>query len=129
MKRPFLESIEFALAVSATLDHRSTRVPQISVEPLLPQHRGERGQERHYEACVQEGSGGDDFCGRVLLDRRDDGGFVWDYGMVKGEEDCAKERHGLVVWVRLELGINVDNEGRADCREQTRLRDIEGVRW
>ena len=49
--------------------------------------------------------------------------------MVEGEEGRAKEHHRLVIWVWLEFGIDVDDEGRADCREQTRLRDIEGMRW
>ena len=55
------------------------------------------------------------------MDRGDDGRFVWDSRMVKCEEDCAEEGHGLVIWIRLKLGINVDHEGRTDCREQACL--------
>jgi hypothetical protein len=42
---PFLEPIAFALAVSATLDHRPARVPQVPVEPLFSQHRDECGEQ------------------------------------------------------------------------------------
>ena len=43
VERPFLEPIAFALTVSTTLDHRTSSMPQVSVQPLLSQHRDESG--------------------------------------------------------------------------------------
>ena len=54
-------------------------------------------------------------------------GLTGDGGLIESEEDCAEEGHGLVVWVGAEIGMDVNDEGRADRREQTRLR--EQVRW
>ena len=49
--------------------------------------------------------------------------MVVTWGCVEGEEDGAEEDCGLIVRVGLEFGIDVDNEGRANGREQTYLRD------
>ena len=43
--------------------------------------------------------------------------------MVEGEENRTKERCGLVIRVGLKFGIDIDDEGRANCREETSLRD------
>ena len=123
VERPFLESCVLSLTVSTTLDHRPARVPHVSVQPLLPQHCDERREQRYQQAGVHETRDGDDLAGRVLLNGQNGGGFVWDCGLVEGEEDGAEEGHGLVVGVGLEFGMDVDDEGRADGREQTRLRD------
>ena len=45
VERPSLQPVEFTLTVSATLDHRPSCMSRVSIEPLLPQHRGERGQQ------------------------------------------------------------------------------------
>jgi hypothetical protein len=47
---------------------------------------------------------------------------VCDCGLVEGKEDRTEENCRLVIGVGLEIRVNVDDEGRADCREQTRLR-------
>ena len=41
--------------------------------------------------------------------------------MIEGEEDGAEEGRGLVVRVGLKVRLDIDDEGRADCREQTGL--------
>jgi len=41
---PRLEPIALALVVSATLDHRPTRIPQVAVKPLFSQHRNKCGE-------------------------------------------------------------------------------------
>ena len=99
VERPLLESIALALTVSTTLDHRPARVPQVTVEPLFAQHRGERGEQRDEKTRVHESSGGDNLAGRAFLDGWYGGGFVGDSGLIEGEENCAQEGCGLVVWI------------------------------
>ena len=41
MEWPLLQSLQFTLTVSTTLDRRPSCFPQVTVEPLLPQHRDE----------------------------------------------------------------------------------------
>ena len=98
-------------------------MPQVSVQPLLPQHRDECGQQRDKKTRVQESSGCDNLPGGALLDKWDSGGFVWDRGVVEGEEDCTKEGCGLVVGIGLKLRVNIDDESGTDSREQAGLRD------
>ena len=86
-------------------------MPQVSIQPLLPQHRDERCEKRHQEARIQETSSGDNLVGRALLDRQNGGGFVWHGGMVESEENRTEERCCLFVGIGSKLGINIDDEG------------------
>ena len=62
----------------------------------------------------------------ITVERR---GIRLGFGLVEGKEDRRKERCRLLVWIRLMFGINVDDEGRADCGEETRLRNkVRGYR-
>lgn len=67
VERPFLEPIVFPLTVSATLNHRPTSMPQVSIQPRLSQHGDECCEKRHQKARIQEASGSDDH-----------GGTAWD---------------------------------------------------
>ena len=96
---------------------------QVSVYPLLPQHRDKRGQQREQKARVQETIDDDDLAGRILLDGQNGVGFIWDCGMIEGEEDGTQEGCRLIVGAWLKLFIDVDNKGRANGREQARLQD------
>ena len=98
---PFLQSVELALTVSATFDHRPTGMSQVPVEPLFAQHRDERGEQRDQKARVHQSSDGDDLAGGTLLDEWNGGGFVRDSRLIEGEEDCAEESCGLLVRVWL----------------------------
>ena len=98
-------------------------MPQVSVQPLLPQHGGECSQQRDHKTSVQEGGGSDDPTGGVSSDGGDNRGFVWDRGTIEGEEDRAEEGCGLVVGIGLKLRVDVDGKSRTDGREQTSLRD------
>ena len=91
VERPLLKSIVFSLTVSATLDHRPTRIPQVSVKPLLPQHRNERGKQRDQETCIHEPGGRDDLAGRVVLGGWNYESFIRNGRLVESEKDCAKE--------------------------------------
>ena len=42
-------------------------------------------------------------------------------GIVDFVDEDAKEGNSLVVWVWLEIGIDLDDEGGGDSREQTSL--------
>ena len=122
MEGPLLESIALALTVSTTLDHRPARVPQVTVEPLLAQHCNECGKQGDQKTRVHESSDSDDLAGRVL-GGWNGGGFVRDSGFIESEEDRAEKSCRLFVRVRLELRMDVDDEGRADGREETGLRE------
>ena len=118
---PLLESIKFALTVFATLNNRPSGVSQVLVEPLLPQHRNKCGQQRDQKAQEQEAVDGDDFAGRMLLDGCNGAGFVWDCGIVEGEEDSMEESCGLITGIWLKLLIDVDDESCANSREKAHL--------
>jgi hypothetical protein len=98
-------------------------MPQVSIQPLLSQHRNERGEKRNQKTREQESGGGDNLARWVFWGSWDGGDFVWDCGTVEGEEDGTEEGHCLVVGVGLELRIDVDDESRANGGEQTRLRE------
>ena len=103
MQWPFLESIAFALTVPATLDHRPARIPQVSVQPLLPQHGDECGEQGDQEARIHEPSYGDDLARWIFLSRWDGGGLAWAGGLIESEEDCAEKGRGLFVGVGLKF--------------------------
>ena len=114
---PFLQPVALALTVSATLDHRPARMPQVPVEPLLAQHRDERGEQRDQETRVHEPSDGDDLGGGTSWDGWNGGGFARDSRLVEGEEDCTEESCGLLVRIWLQPRVDVDDEGGTDGRE------------
>ena len=88
---PSLEPIKFGLTVSATGNHRPTRMLQVSVQPLLPQHCNKRSRKRDQQARIQESSSDHDCALRWPLGSGENSGFVWDCGLVKGEEDRTEE--------------------------------------
>lgn len=96
---------------------------QVSVQPLLSQHRDKGGEKRDQKARIQKGGGGDDLAGGTPLDGWNDSGFARDCGVVKSEEDCAKQSRRLIVGIGLKLWIDVDDESGTNRREQSRLRD------
>ena len=94
---------------------------QVPVEPLLSQHCNECGQQRDQETCVHQARDRDNIIGWVLLDVRNSWSFTRDCRVIEGEEDGAEEGRRLVVGVGLEFRLDIDDEGRADGREQTGL--------
>ena len=121
MEWPFLESVALALTVSASLDHRPARIPQVSIQPLLAQHCDECGEHGDYQTRVHETGHSDDLARRVSRDRWDGRGLTRDGGLIESEENCAEEGGRLLVRIGLEVGMDVDDEGRADSGEQTSL--------
>jgi hypothetical protein len=57
----------------------------------------------------------------MLLNRWNNERFVWDPGMVEGEEDHTEEGCRLAVGIGLKLPVDVDDERGADCGEQAGL--------
>ena len=51
-ERPFLEAIEFALAVARAFNHRSFGVLEVPVYLLLTRYRDERGQRQHQKTRI-----------------------------------------------------------------------------
>jgi hypothetical protein len=123
VQRPLLQPITFSLAVSATLDHRPARIPQVPVQPLLPQHRDECGQQRDQETRIHQAGRGDDLARWAFLNGRNGGGLAGNGGLVEGEEDGTEEGGGLFVGIGLEIRMDVDDKGGADGREQTGLQE------
>ena len=109
MEGPLLEPIALALTVTATLDHRHACVPQVSVEPLLPQHRDECGKQQDHQARVHEGGDRDDLGGRIFLGGWNDGGLAWNGRLIEGEEDCTEESRESFIGIGLEARVNVND--------------------
>jgi len=66
------------------------------------------------------------YCDRLIFARaiphwRSGGDFVRSNGSVEAEEDCAEVGFRSFTGVWLELRLDVDDEGRTDCRERTSL--------
>jgi len=120
---PFLQPIAFTLTVSASLDHRPARILQVSIQPLLAQHGDERGKHGDYETRVHETGHGDDLTRWISLGGLDGRSVTRDGGLIESEEDRAEEGGGLLVRIWLEVRMDVDDEGGADGREQTSLRE------
>ena len=126
MQLPLRQPITFPLAISATLDHRSPKIPQVSGQPLLPQHREERGQQRDQETRIHQARCDNDIARRAPLDGQNGGGLVGSGRLVESEEDGLEEGSGLFVGVGPEIRVDVDDEGRADGSEQAGLREKVG---
>ena len=108
---PFLEPIEFALTVSATLDHRPARITQVPVQPLLAQHGGECSEQGQQKARVHQTGDSDDLARWAFLDRWDGGGLTGDGGLVEGEENGTEEGRRLLVGIGSEARVDIDDEG------------------
>ena len=116
---PFLQSIAFALTVSASLDHRPARILQVSVQPLLAQHRDECGEHGYYQTRIHEAGHGDNLARWIFLGRWDGRGGR----LIETEDKCAEKGGRLLVWIGLEVRMDIDDEGRADGGEQTGLQE------
>ena len=77
---------------------------------MLPQHGNEGSKEGDQETRVHETGGGDDLAGWILLNRWNNGGLAGDGRLIESEEDCTEEGCGLLVWIGLKVGTNVDDE-------------------
>ena len=118
---PFPQPVAFALPVAAALDHRATRIAQVSIQPLLPQHGDECGEKGDQKTCIHEAGDSDDLARWISLNRWDSRSLIGDGGLIESEEDGTEEGSGLLVGIGLEVQMDIDDKRRADGREQTRL--------
>jgi len=98
-------------------------MPQVSVQPLLAQHGDERRQQGDNQTRVHQTRDRDRLARRIFLNRRGGRGITRDGGLVESEENGTEEGGGLFVRIGLEVGVDVDDEGGADGREQTGLQE------
>ena len=100
---PFMEPIELALAVAASLNHRPSFASNIPVELLFSQHCNESGEQRDQQTRIHKTSCYDDRAGGGPLGSRDGGVFAWNGGLVEGEENSTKKNCRLLIGVRCEV--------------------------
>jgi len=121
---PRNDSIEFALSVLAAFDsgpsHVGRRVP---IHPLLSEHREEGGEEGSGETCEEDSLDVNDGVRRAGPLWKG-GRFVSEGGVIDLVDKNAEESGGLVIRVRLEVGVDLDDECGGDGREQTSLRPL-----
>ena len=121
MKVPHLEPIQFLLSVPALVGRRTPAVPEISIDPLLPEHRDKRGEERGRKAGVEQRLDGNNSRRRA---RPGDGAgvCVGEERTVHGMDEDLHVRGSHIVRVRLEFWLYIDDECRTDRGEQAGLR-------
>ena len=90
---------------------------------MLPQHSNECGQQGDHKTRIHETGDGNDLARWTSLNRWNGGGLTGDGGLVESEEDGAEEGSGLFIWIGSEVRMEIDDEGRADGGEQTRLQE------
>ena len=105
------------------LDHRPARIPQVPVQPLLPQHGDKCGEQGDHETCIHETGDGDDLAWRIFLSRWDGRSVTRNGGLIESEENRAEEGSRSLVRIGLEVRMDVDDEGGTDGREQTGLQE------
>jgi len=90
---------------------------------LLAQHGNECREQRNHQTCIHQTRDRDRLARRVFLNGRDGRRVTRDGGLVEGEENGAEEGSGLFVRIGLEVGMDIDDKGRADGGEQTGLQE------
>jgi len=111
------------LTVSTTLDHRPARIPQVPVQPLLPQHGNKCGEQGDQKTRIHEGGGGDDLARWVFLNGRNCRGLTRGGRLIESEENRAEEGCRLFIRIGSEVRMDVDDEGGVDSGEQTGLQE------
>ena len=85
------------VATSASLDRRPIQIAQVSVQPLLAQHRDGCGEHGDCETRAHETGDGGDLARQAFPNRWNDGGFTGDGGLIESEEDSSEEGRRLFV--------------------------------
>jgi len=103
-------AIEFALSILAAFNSSPSQVcRRVSIQPLLSKHGEKSGEEGGGKTCEQDGLDMDDGVGRTspLWEGRN---LIPEGGVVDLVDQDTEESGGLVVRVRLELRIDLDDE-------------------
>jgi len=115
------DAVELLLSILAPFDGGPSYVGRrVAVQPLFPEHREERSEERSGETSIQHCLNVDNSLWRT--------GPLWDCRNVVARnsvvhlvDEDTEESGGLFVRVRLELGVDLDDEGGGDGRKKTSL--------
>ena len=91
-------------------------VPEVQVDPLLPEHRKKRGEQRGREASVEQRLDGDDL-GRRAGPGDGAGVGVGEEGIVHGVDQDSHVGGSHLVRVGFQLGLDIYDESRTDCGE------------
>ena len=83
---------------------------------MLAEHREESGEERSCETGIQDRLNMDDraWGARPLRECRN---VAAESGVVNLVNEDAEESSGFFVWIRLELGVDLNDEGGSDGGE------------
>ena len=90
---------------------------------MLAQHGNKCGEQGDQKTCIHEAGGGDDLARWVFPNGRNCRGLTRGGRLIESEKNCTEEGGGLFVRIGLEVGMDVDDEGRADSGEQTGLQE------
>ena len=105
------------------IDNGSTHIIlRITIEPLLPQHGDECGEEGSSQTRVKNGLNVDD--SGIDVTRWSEGGSDIGGGwsvLKRSFGDNHEEVVAHLCVIRLEVALNVDNESGRNCGEQTSL--------
>ena len=111
------DTIEFALPVLTAFDGGTSHVGRfVTVQPLFAEHREKGGEERDGETREEDGLDVDHHVGRArpLWEGRH---VVAEGGVIDLVNEDTEESDGLIVWVRLELRVDLDDECGGDGGE------------
>ena len=115
------DTVQFPLPMLAALDGRPSHVDRrVSVQPLLAEHCKEGRKKGSSETCEEDCLNLDSRAWGTspLWDRRN---VAAEGGVVNLVDEDTEEGRGLVVRIRLESGVDLDDEGGGYCRKQTGL--------
>ena len=90
------------------------------IQPLLAEHCQERGKQGGGKTGEEDSLDLDNGVGRACPLRKG-GRVISEGGVVDLEDENPEESSGLIIGVRPELGVDLDDEGRSHSGEQTSL--------
>jgi len=121
VKVPNDYTIKFLLSMLAALNGSSSHVSgSISIQPLLAKHCKEGREEGNGKACIEDRLDLHNWVWRASP-LRNIGGVITKGGVVNFVDQDTEESSSLIIWVRLELRLDINDECRGDSREQTSL--------
>ena len=121
VKVPSNDAIKFALSMLAAFNGSPSHASgSILIQPLLAKHCKECREEGSGKADIKDGLDLDDWVRRASP-FRNNRRVVAKGGVINFIDQDTEQSSSLIIWVRLELGLDVDDECRGDSREQTSL--------
>ena len=81
------------------------------------------GNQGYHKTRVHDTGDDDDLARWIFLNGQNYGGLTGDGELIESEEDGEEESSGLLIGIGLEVRTDINDESRADGREQTHLRE------